>query len=183
VKVIAAPRSTLVKPDLGTSASHDVIMGSCKTCLEWLGRSETHVDKCPVRASIWCSQCGSYGHRPTDCGANITWTRPATLEELIPADVRARWNITTKTRIEWPDVDVNREIADINSIEIRYRVQGEQKVQRSELLDARLREFMKQHRIATTHSTENCLKTLEQWARDQGKKVRLVQERNESGTV
>ena len=51
------------------------------------------------------------------------WTRPATLEELIPADVRERWNINTSTNIGWKmptNDDAQREIADLNTIEIRY---------------------------------------------------------------
>lgn len=144
-------------------------MDNCKTCWEWLGVTRTHA-VCPVRASAWCSQCGSNGHRPSECAESITWTRPATLEELIPADVRARWNITTSTKIAWApptEADADREIADINTIEIRYR----------DKLDGKIREYMKQQKIHTTHKMEDNLKTLSLWATSHGKKVRIVQDK------
>ena len=145
----------------------------CKTCQSWLGLTRFH-DECPVRASAWCSQCGCYGHRPSECGEEIMWTRPASLEELIPSDVRGRWGIQTQTKIEWslPTLDDSeREIAEINTIEIRYQEdQG-----KGNRLDGRLREFMKLNKIHTTHKMEDNIKTLRSWAIQQGKKIRLVQ--------
>jgi len=145
----------------------------CKTCQSWLGLTRFH-DECPVRASAWCSQCGCYGHRPSECGEEIMWTRPASLEELIPSDVRGRWGIQTQTKIDWslPTLDDSeREIAEINTIEIRYQEdQG-----KGNRLDGRLREFMKLNKIHTTHKMEDNIKTLRSWAIQQGKKIRLVQ--------
>jgi hypothetical protein len=102
------------------------------------------------------------------------WTRPHSLEELIPSDVRERWRIQTQTKIEWtlPTLDDSeREIAEINTIEIRYQ-EDQGKVNR---LDGRLREFMKLNKIHTTHKMEDNIKTLRSWAIQQGKKIRLVQ--------
>lgn len=99
------------------------------------------------------------------------WTRPRTLEELIPADVRERWKIDTETSIVWmlPKLeDAEREIAEINTIEIRYR-EGR--------MDNKIREFMKQNKIVTVHKMEGNIQKLRAWAVSQGKKVRLVQER------
>jgi len=148
---------------------------ACKTCLSWLGRTVVHAE-CPVRASAWCSQCGCNGHRPSECTEHIPWTRPSTLEELIPADVKKRWNLKTATRIQWsePELeDAEREIADINVIEIRYHVEG-----KSNRLDARLREFMKLNKVQTTHKMDDNIMTLREWAVYQGKKIRLIQEKS-----
>jgi len=148
---------------------------ACKTCLSWLGRTVVH-SECPVRASAWCSQCGCNGHRPSECTESIPWTRPATLEELIPVDVRERWGLKTETKILWtePELeDAEREIADINAIEIRYREdQG-----KSLRLDSRLREFMKLNKVHTTHKMDDNILTLRDWAVQQGKKIRFIQEK------
>jgi hypothetical protein len=107
--------------------------------------------------------------------------RPATLEELIPEEVRTRWGIDTRTEIAWPAktalVDLEDQIADSNSVEIRYSVGAG----REAGLDARLRQFMKAHRIVnsaghTEHATNANLLKLREWAVAQGKKVRLVEE-------
>ena len=151
----------------------------CSVCRSWLGIVRSHGEgvACPVQASAWCSQCGCYGHRPADCTVVTGWTRPATLEELIPPEVRERWGIATATPIIWagaPSVDVaEREISDTNIIEIRY---SKGTGQRGAKLDARLREFMRQNRLDTTHSCDANLAKLRRWAVGQGKKIRLVPE-------
>ncbi len=117
-----------------------------------------------MRASAWCSQCGCYGHRSIDCSTDITWIRPSTLEELIPEDVRIRWNITTSTRIVWPNKlsleDSEREISDVHSIHIAYD-------------DRKIRDFMKANKIHTTHKKQCNLQELREWAVRQGKKIVL----------
>jgi hypothetical protein len=102
------------------------------------------------------------------------WTRPTTLEELIPPEVRARWGIQTETPIIWtkPSLEqAEREIADVNTIEIVYAKKGKGS------LDSRLREYMKANRIPTVHSESGNLAKLRMWAVSQGKKIRLVQEK------
>jgi hypothetical protein len=98
------------------------------------------------------------------------WTRPATLEELIPADVRERWNINTSTNIGWKlptNDDAQREIAELNTIEIRYK----------DKLDGKIREFMKLNKIHTTHKMDDNIRVLFNWAITKGKKIRIVQEK------
>jgi hypothetical protein len=137
-----------------------------------LGLRRNHgSEPCPVRASFWCSQCGCYGHRPVDCDEARHVYRPRTLEELIPADVRERWDIDTTTPIVWmkPSLeDAEREIADTNTIEVRYR-EGKQ--------DSKIREVMRAHKIPTVHKMEGNLQKLRLWAVAHGKKIRLVQEK------
>ena len=98
--------------------------------------------------------------------------RPATLEELIPIDVRERWGITTKTLIQWPSDTqpsvIDREISDKNAIEIRY-TEGKQ--------DARVREVMRSLKIPTVHKMEGNIQRLRDWALRQGKIVRLLPEK------
>jgi len=98
--------------------------------------------------------------------------RPATLEELIPADVRERWDLQTETPIVWSGSqtleDIEREIADTNTIEVRFR-EGKR--------DSRIREVMNGLKIKTVHKMEDNLQRLRSWAIACGKKVRLVLER------
>jgi hypothetical protein len=97
--------------------------------------------------------------------------RPACLEDLIPEDVRGRWDIDTRTPIVWltPSLDdCEREIADINTIEIRYP-EGKQ--------DSRIRETMRRLGVPTVHKMEGNLQKLRMWAVEHGKKVRLIQEK------
>jgi hypothetical protein len=146
-------------------------MTCCETCRSWLGLTRRHDGICPVRASAWCSQCGCYGHRQIDCETPISWVRPRTLEDLIPADVRERWDIDTETAIVWliPGLeDAEREIAENNTIEIRYR-EGR--------MDNKIREYMKANRIVTVHKMDGNVQKLRTWAVSQGKKIRLVQEK------
>ena len=92
---------------------------------------------------------------------------------MIPAEVRLRWNITSSTYnpcvVPKPSLeDMEREIAENNTIVIRYR---------DGRLDSRIREFMKARRIVTVHKMDGNLQKLRSWAVQQGKKVRLVQEK------
>lgn len=145
---------------------------SCITCKATLGMMRTHDDGvCPVRASLWCSQCGCHGHRPAECEEIVHVTRPRTLEELIPADLRERYEISTDTPIvwHWPTLEqAEAEIADTNTIEVRYR-DGKR--------DAKIREVMRHYKVPTVHKMDGNIQKLRSWAVSQGKKVRLIQEK------
>lgn len=145
--------------------------GNCDTCATMMGLARRHGDDpCPVKASLWCSQCGCHGHRPAECDLVTHVWRPRTLEELIPPDVRERWGITTSTLIVW-DVptleDAEREIADSNTIDIHYR-DGK--------MDNKIREMMRLLKIPTVHSKDGNLMKLRRWAVENGKKMRLIQD-------
>ncbi len=129
-----------------------------------------------MRASYFCNSCHNYGHLPSECSDTpVTWHRPRTLEELIPADLRERYEIDTETPIvRWraPDLeDAEREIPDNNTVEIRYR-DG-----RSEGKDRRIREFMSANKIKTDHSMSDNIQRLREWAVAQGKKISFIQEK------
>jgi hypothetical protein len=137
-----------------------------------MGLNRVHPDgKCTIRASVLCTQCGCYGHLPSDCGTVTHVQRPRSLEELIPADVRERWNITTTTRIVWnrtvTDEQIEREIPDNYAVDIRYR---------SGKLDSAVRDVMRKLKISTVHKMDGNLQKLRLWAVENGKKVRLIQE-------
>ena len=150
----------------------------CITCKTSLGLSRFHKESesCPVQASLWCANCSCYGHTALSCEHFTHVTRPTTLEELIPADVRARWGIKTRTLIVWPTPsemsleDAEREIGEGSVIEIRHSPTLK--------LDAALRTFMKAQRpkIETVHKMDGNLLKLRMWAVTQGKKIRLIQE-------
>jgi hypothetical protein len=103
--------------------------------------------------------------------------RPATLEELIPEDVRARWGITTSTYIVWPKTSLahaEREIAETSTIIVKKS-------------DRTIREEMKKRKIPTVHAMDETLdkegkpkdgniQLLRKWAVQHGKKVRFLQE-------
>ena len=147
-------------------------------CKDMLGLVRTHAE-CPVRASLWCSQCSCYGHLPSACDKVQHVWRPATLEELIPEDVRTRWGINTTTYIHWPSKttleEAEREIAETNTIIVRKT-------------DRAIREAMKQLKIQTAHAMDETvdkktgekkdgnIQLLRKWAVQHGKKVRLIQE-------
>lgn len=145
---------------------------ACALCMKMVGLTRVHDDSgCPVRSSFWCSQCGCYGHLSEDCDEVVHVRRPRTLEELIPEDVRARWGIQTATLIPWepPNLaEAEREIADPNTIEIRYR-EGR--------LDNKIRETMRLFKLPTVHKMEHNLAKLQGWAVQHGMKVALVLEK------
>jgi len=141
-----------------------------------MGQRQDHgSDPCPVAASLWCSQCCCYGHLPSACDEVTHVTRPRTLEDIIRQlggeEILERWGIKTSTPIiyETPTLEVKeREIADINTVEVRYR-EGQR--------DRKIREVMRSYKISTVHKMEDNLLLLRNCLVDHhGKKLRLVQE-------
>ena len=137
----------------------------CFTCKKLLNVELTHSDGCPVLRSVWCSQCGVYGHATTDCPVVLHVKRPATLEELIPEDVRVRWGIHTHTHIIWPKSqsleEKDREISDVNTIDIRY-TEGKQ--------DRSIRDVMRSLKIDTVHKMTDNLLIIRNWLQQNGLK-------------
>ncbi len=98
------------------------------------------------------------------CGESWNhWERPTILEELIPADVRQQWNITSVTDIHF---DVPR------------GAEGTQNERKVEIdvprQDKPMREFMNDNGISRTHDTESNLQRIRDWALKQGYRIRLV---------
>jgi len=150
---------------------------TCDVCWRSLGFPREHKDgRCVVRESFWCSQCSCYGHTASDCDEVNHVERPRYLEDLIPADVRARWDIDTATPILYHAPanrpmtlkEKEREIANTNTVEIHAP---------KNMLDRVLRDFMRKNKIDTVHKKEDNLRLLSEWAVSQGKKVRIIQEK------
>ena len=104
--------------------------------------------------------------------------RPATLEELIPVELRERWGIDSRTEIDWPegkptDIDLlEAEIAENNTIEIRYSAKGGWDTG----LNAQLKKFLEANRLTSIPSLDGKMLRIRQWAVSQGKKIRIVKE-------
>lgn len=75
----------------------------CSTCKPIMPdfsieHSET---QCPLRNSMYCSNCAAYGHRTVSCPARpaLRFREPCYIEQLLcPTDL-AKYNITSKTPI------------------------------------------------------------------------------------
>ena len=79
---------------------------NCRTCLKWTGQSISH-DICPLKESLVCRRCCSRGHSTSECEDNNIW-HPTCLEELIPIDIKEKYNITTQTEyIKPPEIEVS----------------------------------------------------------------------------
>jgi len=106
--------------------------------------------------------------------------RPTTYEAIIRSlgggEILDRFDIDTATPIVYHAPlfrpltldDCEREIAENNTILITWKT-GK--------MDSRIRETMRSLKIDTVHKMDGNLKKLREWAVQNGKKVRLVQEK------
>ncbi len=137
----------------------------CQTCLSFTGISAEHSrDCCPVIPTLRCRRCHSRGHTAADCGESWNhWERPLTLEELIPADVRRQWNITSHTEIGFTQPRGAEGTETERKVEIEVSRQ-----------DKAMRAFMRENDIATTHDSESNLQRVRDWAMRKGFRLRLL---------
>ena len=134
-------------------------------CYKLTGIRAPHTrNTCPVAPTLLCRRCHCKGHTTAECGASwANWERPTSLEELIPADVRERWNIQTSTELMFetergaPGTDRERKI----EVEVSSN-------------DKQLRQFMKENAIDTTSAREENLKRIRDWATQHGFRLRIV---------
>jgi hypothetical protein len=134
----------------------------CTTCLSFTGIRTSHaVETCPVRSTFLCRRCNCRGHTASECGDSWShWERPAYLEDLIPPDVRARWGITTCTEVALDDRPRSEE-------ERTYEIEVSSN-------DKKMRDFMKDHAIDTTHKCETNLQRIREWAYQRGFRLRIL---------
>lgn len=78
-------------------------MSFCKVCKRLKNRVVSHdAAGCPYASAALCRRCHCRGHFAVDCEESWPhWERPTSLEELIPADLRARYHITTHTMLDF----------------------------------------------------------------------------------
>lgn len=93
----------------------------------------------------------------------VHWERPSCLEELIPYDVRRRWNIVSQTAIAFPE-DRNHEST---QRELPWEVQVSAN-------DKKMRQFMLENSIKTTHQTSQNLARIREWAVQKGLRIRIL---------
>ncbi len=97
---------------------------TCAICVKYTGTIIRHGDEgCSLSASLLCRRCHHRGHLASQCTHGCAqWERPLTLEELIPSDIRLRYNITSSTRLEFPTnrctPEAEHELASINTVVI-----------------------------------------------------------------
>ena len=141
---------------------------SCSICKKYSGVTITHEDTgCPLAESILCRRCNHRGHLTSTCSETWPqWERPTCLEEMIPADLRARYAIHTKTPIEYakPRTD---EMHDINTVVIPdpYVRGGYED----------LKAFIEKRKIkvekVTKESKEKCLEAVYNWGVSNGYRI------------
>lgn len=135
----------------------------CDTCYSFTGVKADHtVEICPLNASFLCRRCHCRGHLASQCGESWAhWERPTSLEELIPADVRERWGIQTSTQMVF---ETERGTSD-REFRMEIRVPNN---------DKKMRAFMSENQIKTTHKKEDNLQSVRDWALQRGLRVRLM---------
>jgi hypothetical protein len=139
---------------------------SCHSCYFYTGIKADHSrETCPVIPTLHCRRCHCYGHTANECGESWAhWERPTSLEELIPVDVRERWNITTSTDLVFDAPRGTEGTECEHPIEIKIVEQ-----------DKAVRDFMMKNNIDTTRKTEQNLQRIREWAAQRG--FRLVFDR------
>ena len=133
----------------------------CETCKLWSGRHVEH-DECPLRASLVCRRCCGAGHSTSQC-TEMPELHPVYLEDLIPNDVRERYNITTRTAYVKPSTPIHPH--PIRCIEVINQ-------------DKWIREFMKQQHLSTARKREENLERIMEWAAGCGLNIRLLNQEN-----
>jgi len=91
---------------------------SCFLCERYRGKKGVIHDAkgCPIREGVKCRRCNHRGHIDAECtAARCPYVLPSTLEELIPADKRLLYKITTHTPfvVATPTEEM---IADVNKV-------------------------------------------------------------------
>ena len=129
----------------------------CEICKLWTGLSVEH-DECPIRANLVCRRCCGSGHSTSQCDYQPE-LHPTCLEELIPADLRERYGITTHTEYIRPENPI--EAHPIRCIEIVND-------------DKWIRAFMRQHHLQTARKREENLTRIMEWSAGCGLNIRLL---------
>jgi hypothetical protein len=139
---------------------------SCTTCYSLTGLHNSHdVAACPLSASMVCRRCHTRGHLSASCGAAVLWERPSCLEELIPDDVRSLWGIRTMTPISYGDKGLAGTAGTDSELCMEIEVSQN---------DKKMRAFMVEHDIDTTHKTNENLQRIREWAMHKGLRLHLT---------
>ena len=141
---------------------------SCSICKKYNGVTISHGDAgCPLATSIKCRRCNHRGHLTSTCGEQWPqWERPTSLEELIPADIRLRYDIRTSTPIDYTKGRAD-DMSEINTVVIPdpYVKGGYEE----------LKAFIEKRKIkvekVTKESKEKCLEAVTNWGVSNGYRI------------
>ena len=148
-------------------------MTQCVLCLKYTGVPVVHSSTgCPLGHSVLCRRCHNRGHLSSMCTEKWPqWERPTSLEELIPADIKLKYGITTNTPlsftyprgIEGSEV----ELSDVNEMVIPENYNE-------------LKEFIEKQKIkvekVTKESKAQCLKAVKAWGVSHGYRIIIKDE-------
>lgn len=144
---------------------------ACPICKKYLGKLLIHPGECPQATSVLCRRCHHRGHMTNQCSESRwpQYERPTTLEELIPAYMRARYGITSHTKIEFPTKrslpDTEHELGEVNTIEVPSDY-------------TQMKEFIDKHGIkvekVTKESFPKCREAVKAWGISHGYRIILM---------
>jgi len=143
---------------------------ACRICRRVKGKTILHSNGgCMYASAILCRRCHHRGHFTSDCEESWShWERPTSLEELIPADVKQRLNITTHTSIDFQAPrgaeGTEQELHSMNEVVVPKNY-------------AELLEFLEKNNIKVETVTKpprsNCIKAVKAWGVERGFRVVL----------
>jgi hypothetical protein len=136
---------------------------SCKNCLRIYGKTTVHKkdEVCPIScAGIVCIRCNMIGHFAYDCKEKWShFTRPTTLEELIPYHLRLKYGIKTETLIEYkPREECMEMIDDINTINVKMNNKS-------------IKTMLKYYGLSSSDDLDENIEKLSEYARERGYKI------------
>ena len=117
----------------------------CSICLKTFpdyGMKHTE-SLCPLRNSRYCSYCAKTGHLTTMCPAKPLFIVPTYMEQLIPPSYLKKYNITSKTQLNYISVEPQRllEIKDDDKVISAYLAARSIKIQKGDLKRHILEEY------------------------------------------
>jgi hypothetical protein len=139
---------------------------TCNNCLRIYEKEVIHKkdELCPISCSgIICIRCNMKGHFAYNCKEKWPhFTRPATLEELIPYHLRIRYGIKTETPIEYDTRESCMEmIEDINMIIVK-------------LNNKDIKNSLKYYGISSSSDLDENIEKLTNFAREKGFKIKFI---------
>lgn len=142
----------------------------CEKNIPSLPKASHDYETCPFRLSITCLKCCLKGHLASDCTIEMNWKRPACIEELIPEEDRKRWRIQTRTPILHRPLYISHDLATADK-EI-----GKADTYRIIDHDKKIRAFMKENKIHSTHEKVENQRKIIDWAIRRGERIEFVKE-------
>jgi len=108
------------------------------------------------------------GHLASDCTIEMNWKRPVHVEDLISDEDKRRWHISTKTPIKHTPLTRSHDlaVADIEICKADTHEIGDN--------DKKIRAFMKENKIPSTHKEVDNKKKIVDWAILRGERIKFI---------